>query len=109
MSARYEELSRKLLRKPGVNRKDGHGFGSGALTVNGRIFAMLSARGEFVVKLPRERVEGLVASRAGVPFDAGRGRPMKEWLAVSLRSRASWAELADEALRFVSVSVADQR
>jgi hypothetical protein len=102
MSARYEEVSGTLLRKRGVSRKDGQGFGSGALTVNGRIFAMLSSRGEFVVKLPRERVEALVASRAGAPFDAGKGRPMKEWLAVNPRARVSWTDLADEARRFVS-------
>jgi hypothetical protein len=36
---------------------DGKGFGSSALKVEGRIFAMLTSRSEFVVKLPRERVD----------------------------------------------------
>ncbi len=38
------------------------GFCSGALKVNGKIFAMMSSKGEFVVKLPKARVDELVAS-----------------------------------------------
>ena len=88
--ARYEEVSRTLLGKHGVRRGEGRGFGTGALAVNGRIFAMLSSRGEFVVKFPRDRVDALVASRAGTPFDAGRGRLMREWLALGVGSRQDW-------------------
>jgi len=38
------------------------GFGSSAHQVNGKIFAMISSRGSFVVKLPKHRVESLEAS-----------------------------------------------
>jgi hypothetical protein len=100
---RYELVARAMLRKRGVSRRsDGQGFGAGALITNGRIFAMRSSRGEFVVKLPRARVGELVASRAGKPFDAGRGRALKEWLALGPRSRADWSALAEEARVFVS-------
>jgi len=53
-----------------------------------------------VVKLPRERVAELLGSDRGDPFDAGKGRPMKEW--VTLRTPESeWIELTREARRFV--------
>lgn len=99
---RYAELVQKftgLDRVTSIN--EGKGFGSsGQLKVNGRIFAML-VRGELVLKLPRERVDELVGERHGVHFDAGKGKPMREWFVLSPTSRQSWATLAQEALDFV--------
>jgi hypothetical protein len=65
-----------------VSRGKGKGFGSGALKVNGKIFAMMSSKGEFVVKLPKERVDELLRSGQGERFDPGHGRLMKEWVVV---------------------------
>jgi hypothetical protein len=97
---RYRELVKAFAGQPGVTT-DGKGFGAGALKVRGKIFAMLSSRGEFVVKLPRRRVDELIRSRAGAPFDAGKGKPMKEWVAVPENSATDWVEVASEAMRFV--------
>lgn len=78
----------------------GKGFGSSALKIKGRIFAMLSSKGQFVVKLPGERVDELVKSGQGAYFDPGHGRLMKEWLVVK-RPKAHWLKLAREACEFV--------
>jgi hypothetical protein len=75
-------------------------FGTGALKVDGRIFAMLS-RGHLVVKLPRRRVDALVAAGEGQRFDPGHGRLMKEWLSLDPLSVLEWQPLAAEALEFV--------
>ena len=77
------------------------GFGSSALKIDDRIFAMLSSKGQFVLKLPRERVDALVAAGDGERFDPGHGRLMKEWLAVEPTSAQSWLALAREAMAFV--------
>jgi hypothetical protein len=77
----------------------GQGFGSRALRLDGKIFAMLSSKGQFVVKLPRDRVAELIRMGEGQYFDTGRDRVMKEWLAVLARP-ASWPKLAKEAHRF---------
>lgn len=59
-------------------------------------------RDRLVVKLPRARVEELIASGEGAPFDAGKGHPMKEWLTVAVdASDTKWRSLAREALAFV--------
>lgn len=82
-----------------VRQEDGRGFGSGALKVNGKIFAMMSSKGDFVVKLPKGRVDELVASGRGKRFDPGHGRLMKEWVVAGENTR--WNELASEAYDFV--------
>ena len=75
-------------------------FGSNALKVDGKIFAMLSSKGTLVVKLPKARVDAIVAARGGEYFDPGHGRLMKEWLAVA-SAGLSWIDLAKEAHDFV--------
>ncbi|HLJ81429.1 MAG TPA: hypothetical protein VKT52_08090, partial [Ktedonobacterales bacterium] len=55
------------------------------------------------VKLPRQRVDALIASGDGERFDPRRdGRMMKEWLALSPTSEQEWLPLAREALAFVA-------
>lgn len=75
-------------------------FGSSGLRVGGRIFAML-AQGALVVKLPRSRVDALVAAAKGERFDPGHGRIMKEWLVVTNPS-VRWRSIAAEAFEFVA-------
>lgn len=77
----------------------GRMMASFGLKVNGKIFAM-HARGCFVAKLSRARVDELVATGVGERFDPGHGRIMKEWISVQ-PGRADWVQLAREAHRFV--------
>ena len=56
-------------------------FGRSTLQVHGKIFAMLGG-GAFVVKLPRQRVDALVAAGEGEQFVGGHGRALKEWVTV---------------------------
>lgn len=76
-------------------------FGQSALMVDGKIFAMLSLAEHFVVKLPKNRVDELTASKAGTRFEASPGHPLKEWLQVSSQSDLDWLVWAHEALAFV--------
>lgn len=100
---RYEALVGKFSPKRGVTRiTEGKAFGaSGQLKFEGRIFAML-VRGELVLKLPRGRVEELVDAGEGKHFDAGKGKPMREWFVLSSTSKKRWGPLAQEALDFAS-------
>lgn len=75
-------------------------FGSHGLRVGGRIFAM-AAQGTLVVKLPRSRVDALVAAGDGERFDPGHGRIMREWFVVRNPS-VRWSKLAIEAFEFVA-------
>jgi len=77
------------------------------LSVEGKIFAMLT-RGKFVAKLPRRRVDDLVQSGIGAPFDPGHGRLMREWIAIG-PGRADWIALAREAYEFVRENTSRRR
>ena len=97
---RYAALVDELVGSPGVTPPaEGSGFGASALKVDGRIFAMLVGDA-LVLKLPKSRVDALVTAGEGGPFDAGKGRPMREW--VTLAPDADWTALAREARAFVS-------
>jgi hypothetical protein len=106
LEERFQRLVEAFAQRPGVTvpgGADGRGFGSDALRVGGAIFAMLS-RGCLVVKVPRDRVVELIAAGRGRPFDAGKGRPMKEWIALEGADDLTWLSLAEEAFSFVGHS-----
>jgi len=97
---RFVPVMDAFARERSVSRGGGKGFGSRALKVNGKIFAMMASKGQFVVKLPKDRVGELVAAGKGGYFNPGHGRLMKEWIAVEA-GRAAWLGLAREAYHFV--------
>jgi len=102
--AAFEMLAEVLRRGGGVDppavAASRRQFGSAALKVGGKIFAM-PAQGTLVLKLPASRVDALVAAGLGTRFDPGHGRTMKEW--VSLHGADDgWLTLAREARDFVS-------
>ncbi len=97
---KYSEVAQAFARRTDVSVGDEKGFGSGALKVNGKIFAMSSSKGEFVVKLPKTRIDELLASGMGKRFEPRPGRLMKEWL-LTADQGMDWIELARQACDFV--------
>ncbi len=97
---KYSRVVQALTKDPAVSHGGANGFGAGALKVDGKIFAMISSKEEFVVKLPKGKVAELVKTGKGERFNPGHGRIMKEWLAVSNTS-LDWIEIAREACEFV--------
>jgi hypothetical protein len=100
----FVDVVQALGGRPGVTRPEraaasGGRFGASALKVNGRIFAMVTG-GRLVLKLPQGRVAQLIASGSGHPFDAGRGRPMREWVSLDVSGVDQALGLATEALEF---------
>jgi len=100
---RFAAIVGELLYTPGVTPpSEGRGFGSSGLKIHNKIFAML-VRGRLVVKLPKQRVNALIASGDGEAFDPRKdGRPMKEWLVLEPTSKEDWLPLARDAMEFVA-------
>jgi TfoX/Sxy family transcriptional regulator of competence genes len=85
--------------------KFGKMFGSSSvLNVDGKIFAMCR-KGDLVVKVPKDRVDQLVAARKGTRFEPADGRIMKEWIVIPAKAiqakKEDWQKLSQEAYSFV--------
>ncbi|HEX3270394.1 MAG TPA: TfoX/Sxy family protein [Ktedonobacterales bacterium] len=106
-SGRFETLVEAFAGAPDVTFPTDdptakRGFGSSALKVKDKIFAML-VNDRLVVKLPKAQVDALVATGDGERFDPRRdGREMKEWLVVAPGHEDDWLTLAQDAMRYVA-------
>ena len=99
--AKAEESFARVTRAFADDKEVSFGrlFASDGLKVHNKIFAML-VRGSLVVKLPKARVDALIAAKQGDRFDPGHGRLMKEWVVIE-PGAGDWLALAKEARRFV--------
>ena len=98
----YGEVVQALLSDPRVT--EANMFGMPTLKVGGKAFAGLWDK-QLVVKIGLPRAQELLKTKAGRSFDpSGRGRPMKEWIAIkepAAQARKKWLALAEEAKAFV--------
>ena len=70
-----------------------------SLKIKRKMFAMFN-KGRYVLKLPKERVQDLINSGEGQPYDPGNGKIMKEWVIIPEKYSQKWIELAEEAKEF---------
>jgi len=96
----YAAVVEALSGLPGVWRSTRKGFGRDGLKIDDKMFALLVGD-DLLLKLPRSRVDWLVASDDGKPFDPGHGRVMKEWVLIRSTATVPWLDLAREAMAFV--------
>lgn len=98
--AEYDAVVSELMASsPAVS---GVMFGMPCLKNNGKAFAGYH-KDAMVFKLGSARhTEALALSGSRLFDPSGRGRPMKEWVEVSVEHAARWLELAREALQYVT-------
>lgn len=81
--------------------EEGELMRSRCIRASGEFVAMAEYRsGDLVVKLPRERVDQLIADGDGLPFAPAK-RVFREWVRVPARDEALWRALLGESLAFV--------
>ena len=96
----FASIVQKMLREQGITQAKM--FGVPGIKTDRNMFAM-SVKGELIVKLPKGRVEALVASKQGKHFYHlfDKSRLMKEWVAIGKNNKHNWIKLAQEAKDFV--------
>ena len=99
---RFEALVDQLAAEPGVQlpgSSGSRGFGSQALRLHGKAFAMVVS-GSVVLKLPADRVAGLIDTGHGGPSGNATRKPMREWVTLLDEDPAATVTLGREALEF---------
>ncbi len=98
----FWDAAEPALQSPGV--ATGTMMGFPCLRAQGVFFASAErGTGDLIVKLPRARVEALIANSEAVPF-APNGRTFRQWARVPERDAKRWSQLIDEALAFARSS-----
>jgi hypothetical protein len=81
--------------------QEGTIMGGRCARVDGEFLALVDFKGSgLVVKLPKERVDELIAQGRGRPF-APAGKVFKEWISIPKRDRRVWRALLEEGIAFV--------
>lgn len=96
----FDPIAKSFLKESNIAQKKM--FGTTALTNKGKVFAF-PWKGNLVVKLPKEQVAEIVASKYGIYFDPGHGRTSKEWVEVYAKVQNQWLDFAREAKKYVKL------
>ena len=99
----FDTISKAFDSDPKVSQSKM--FGSLGLKISGKVFAF-SMKGKLVLKLPKEKVDELIAAKEGKHFGhmfaPNNWRSMKEWVEIASDNEKVWLKLASEAKSFVS-------
>jgi hypothetical protein len=96
----WELIEELQLADPRV--EEGTIMGGRCARVSGEFLGLVDFKGSgMVVKLPRARVDELIAQGVGQPFAPG-GKVFREWLSVPRRDRRRWRALLREGVAFVA-------
>jgi TfoX/Sxy family transcriptional regulator of competence genes len=95
----YEKLKKHFATIKDVTVLSG--TGAQGMKFKGKMFAMFT-KGQILLKLPSARVDELIASGEGLPYDAGTGKTMKNWVLIPETRKDSWVKYCEEAKNFLA-------
>ncbi len=99
VEASFAQVARRL-EAAHADLERGRIMHSEGVKTGGKFCAFVS-KGELVLKLPAGRVAELIAAGQGRPFDAGKGRPLQEWVRLRPPGEEVCAGYVLEAREFV--------
>lgn len=94
MSDPYAQVKAHFEMVPGVTVNSGRG--AQGLKVGKKMIAMFS-KGDLLLKLPADRVDELVTSGRGLPYDPGNGKVLANYVLIPSSKKRSWIKLCEEA------------
>ena len=99
----FASIVQKILEERGVTQAKM--FGVSGLKIGRKMFVMWM-KGELILKLPKKRVDTLVASKRGKRFYHifDKSRLMKEWVSIGHKNKHNWVKLTQEAKDFAALT-----
>ncbi|MDH3206644.1 MAG: hypothetical protein OEO79_08530 [Gemmatimonadota bacterium] len=94
MTDPYAQVKAHFGKVAGVTVNSGRG--AQGLKVGKKMVAMFS-KGDLLLKLPPQRVDELVTSGRGLPYDPGNGKVLANYVLIPASKRRSWVKLCEEA------------
>ncbi len=94
----YQELKEHFANDDKVVVSSGKG--AQGIKYNKKMFIMFY-KGDLVIKLSPTRVQQLINSGKGMPFDPGTGKPMKDRILIPKAKKNFWITLSEESKDFV--------
>jgi hypothetical protein len=91
---KWSEVKEHFLKMSDVEKQ------GESLKTKKKMFALFNKDNNFVLKLPKDRVEELINSGEGKPYDPGNGKIMKEWVIIPIENSKKWIDLTSEAKIF---------
>ncbi len=76
------------------------GKGAQGIKYNNKMFIMFY-KGDLVIKLSPERIQQLIETGDGLPFDPGTGKPMKDRVLILSAKKELWISLCEESKEYV--------
>src|SRR5215218_9555262 len=102
-TAEYEKLVEALTNIPGVDI--GQMFGKACIKIHGKAFLALH-KDTVVFKVTGIIHKKALATPGAAQWDpSGKGRPMKEWIAIPAVERRAFKEFAKAALEYVAADI----
>ena len=94
MSDVYADVKAHFANDPEVEVLKGRG--AQGIKRRGKLFVMFM-KGDLIVKLPEQRVNEIIDTGDGEPFDPGTGKPMKNRVLIPARKKDMWIKYSEEA------------
>lgn len=94
MSDVYADVKAHFANDPEVEVLKGRG--AQGIKRGGNLFVMFM-KGDLIVKLPEQRVNEIIETGDGEPFDPGTGKPMKNRVLILAKNSDTWIKYITEA------------
>ncbi|MHA2250623.1 MAG: hypothetical protein ACXAD7_09675 [Candidatus Kariarchaeaceae archaeon] len=97
----YAEIRRYFSNDPDVEVASGRG--AQGIKYNKKMFIMFY-KGDLLIKLSENRINEIISSGVGQPFDPGTGKIMKDRVLIPASHKEEWISLSEESKQFVMKS-----